>query len=465
MLRLQKFPADTDLEPLVRLFSAIASSGETEAFDPGTRRPEIMDAWLAGWQAVQSSLAGVIEELLKGSDEKSIIDFSIYRAALFPVIAFLLQNPNPVLKDEEEKPKKHPISGEPEYTRSDPFTEAINSVRGRAFQTLVMFAYREGQSFPKKAKVKLSPEVRSCYEKLLAAEKTQAIMVMFGHYLSFFYFYDRDWARGLIPSIFPAAVEKKGLFLAAWEGYLSRPLYKEILEDIVDIYLRVINLDPADYTPRRYHTPLDSGLASHAALAFMHFENFGYDSALFKAFWAKDNVERHKEFVSFIGRHAISREKPAEWIRQNKVDLERMKSFWDWALQNVTSPDVLSEFGFWMKNTGTLLDSHWLAEHIRKTLEKTGGNIHWELGMMESLPELAKVSPQDSLQILRLYLTGPAGPNDRRRAWLYVDDKLIGIFKILYENPSTKTETEGLINELLPRGSGQFWRLKEVLES
>ena len=52
-------------------------------------------------------------------------------------------------------------------------------------------------------------------------------------------------------------------------------------------------------------------------------------------------------------------------------------------------------------------------------------------------------------------------PADRR--WVYVDDDLVEIFKILYVDPPTKEPTRKLINDLLPLGSGQYWRLKEAL--
>jgi hypothetical protein len=326
-----------------------------------------------------------------------------------------------------------------------------------------MFAFRDGKTFPKDAKSKLSPEVKAVFEKCLAVENTQALMFMFGHYLPFFHAMDPVWMRALIPEIFPAEAKKKDLYLAAWEGYLTRSLSEELFEELKGVYVRAIDFDPEEYTPRRYFGELDSALAGHLALAFMHFKDFDFNADLFKHFWQVKNTKRYKEFVSFIGRHTLSRERPAAWIKEHEVDIEKVKSFWDWALEHCNDPEVLGEFGFWMKNEDGILDPHWLAEHIVCTLEQTGGNIHWELGMMQSLPQLAQVAPQEALQIIRLYLTGPTIPNGKPRAWLHVDEDLIAIFQDLYKNPSTKEGTEKLINDLLPRGNGQFWRLKEVL--
>ena len=38
----------------------------------------------------------------------------------------------------------------------------------------------------------------------------------------------------------------------------------------------------------------------------------------------------------------------------------------------------LSAFGFWMKNNEVIFDPAWLADHMRRTLEKTGGYISWD---------------------------------------------------------------------------------------
>lgn len=460
-LRLQKLQ-EMNWDGVVGLFVAITNSGLADPFDQGARARDVADVWLAGWQAVQSVMAGVIEELLKGG-EKPLIDFIKHRDQLFSTIAWLMESPDPK-KEEIEEADKDPRTGEPRYTSSDPFTHAINSVRGRAFNALVMFTSRNGSAFAKDAKSKMRPETKAAYEKCLAKEDTMAIMFMFGHYLAFLEYHDSAWLRSLVSQIFPNDPDKKDLYLAAWEGYLTRELYHELFVDFTELYRRAIQLNPAQYTPRRYFADLDEALANHIALAYMHFSDFDLDSDLFKLFWQTPNPERHKEFISFIGRHAVTRQNAAEWNKEHGVDIEKVRVFWDWALDHCDELDALKEFGFWMKAEDGVFESKWLAKHIVKTLEKTGGDIRWELSMMQSLPDLARIAPEDALRILRLYLAAPQIPKDNPRAWLYVNDELISIFKILYENQGTKNHTEQLINELLPRGNGQFWRLKEVLE-
>ena len=114
----------------------------------------------------------------------------------------------------------------------------------------------------------------------------------------------------------------------------------------------------------------------------------------------------------------------------------------------------LAAFGYWMKADAGLFENEWLANQIRRTLEKTKGVVEWEHGMMESLRSLASVSPRAALESSRLHLLvgRVADPADRR--WVYVDDDLVEIFKILYGDPVTKEPTRKLINDLLPLGNG-----------
>ena len=69
------------------------------------------------------------------------------------------------------------------------------------------------------------------------------------------------------------------------------------------------------------------------------------------------------------------------------------------------------------------------------------------------------------LKIARLYLLvgGVQGKNQQVLWLLDSDNKWFEVFEILYHNPSTKDETEGLINRLVVEGGRAFWPLKRLL--
>jgi hypothetical protein len=187
--------------------------------------------------------------------------------------------------------------------------------------------------------------------------------------------------------------------------------------------------------------------------------DLGVESPLFKKFWDTPNPKRHAEFVSFIGRSVITRDRPAEW-----VDIEKLKKFWEWALERSDDKEVYKSFGFWIPRDRSISerDMLWLAERIDETLQKTGGDIEWEIGLMDSLKALAESSPEHTLNILDLYLTHPDATSMSSRRFLQIDGELIDVFRILRRHDQEKTRA--FINKLLPINSPTFWPLKKVLD-
>jgi len=456
-----------DWANLIALCIAIKQSGEEKPFDTEKRERDSFDAWLSGWTGVHSAMTDVLQELLS-EDSTSRIDFLKYRKELFEIIGYLLKYPDPLPEDEEPKTAKMTTSspGEKEQIVSDPYSMAINTVRGRAFQTFALFMYQDGKKFSKEENIKVSSDVKKLYEAVLRGEKTRALMFMFGHYLPSFYFRDKEWVKGLFSEIFTTEPAKKNLYTAAWEGYVSTNLYEEIFfnPDIQKLYERGLALTDADYPKQKHFKEPDEGIAVHVALAFMHFTKFGFDHELFKKFWNMPNPEYHKEFISFIGRHSISRESATEWIKHNNVDIEKLKKFWDWALENCNA-DTLIGFGFWINTERSPLEIKWLAEHARKTLEKSNGYVEWEYGLMRSLSSFVKDAPEDTLAILRVHLLEEVAKHEPVRTWLHMDAEVYDAFKKLYANKTTKEGVRGLINELLPYRNGMFWGLKTILEN
>ncbi|MBI3589495.1 MAG: hypothetical protein HY093_03755 [Candidatus Liptonbacteria bacterium] len=451
---------------LIALCVTIKKSGETKPFDSGNRERDTFDAWLSGWTGVHSAMTDVVQELLT-EERGAKIDFPKYRDDLFGVIGYLLSYPDPVPADEEPKTAKMTTTppGAKEQMVSDPYSMAINTVRGRAFQAFALFMYQDGKKFSKNEKIKISLDVKGLYEAVLKKENTRALMFMFGHYLPSFYFRDKEWMQSLFSQIFSAEPTKKNLYTAAWEGYVSANLYDEIFfnPDTQKLYERGLALTDSDYPQQKHFKEPDEGVAVHVALAFMHFSKFDFDHDLFKKFWSMPNPEYHKEFISFIGRHSISRKSAAEWIKYNKVDIEKLKKFWDWALKNCNI-DALTGFGFWINMERSPLDTKWLASHARQTLEKTKGYVEWEYGLMRSLAAFAKEAPEDTLAILRAHLLEEVAKHEPVRTWLHMDAEVYDTFKELYKNEATKEGVRTLVNDLLPYRNGMFWGLKSILE-
>ncbi len=443
-----KFLKDTNFENLVALIEDITKSGREDDFKEKELDRDKYDTWLAGWSAVYNVVSDIIKELLEEKDGATLINFLNYRTRILEIIKYLFSYPDPTTEENFRE------------NGSDPFITAINSVRGRAFEALTLFIYQDGKQFSKEDKIKISKEVKELYQKVLEKEETFAVMFMYGRYLPSFYYRDKERIKGLLPKVFPE--KNDDLYLAAWEGYLSASLYGDMFTDFSDLYERAIKFDSVNYTKRRYSIELDDGLATHLALAFVHFKDFTLESSLFNLFWDTSNIKRHKYFVSFIGRHVISRDNPAAFISENKIDIEKIKGFWEWLLKKGGDSEIFAEFGFWMNNQGNIYnDLKWLAERIFETLNKSGGIVDWDYALIKILPELAKKAPRETLEILKLYLL--SGKLKPAQSTYRIGD-LLEVFNILYSNKDLEKDVYDFINELWVKGGSTFWRLGEIIK-
>lgn len=466
IVRKKGLSPDIEWGELFKLFEEVSLYFGKSPVENGELRSErsVSISILAGWDAVHSALADLVGELCKSEkDGRGIVDFRKYREQFLKLIRYLLSYSDPNTKDEICNPRPSTRGGEVEYDCSDPFTQAINSVRGKAFEALVNFTYRDSERFSKDALVKIDSDVKDIYEAVLDRENTRALFFLFGHYFPSFYFRDRKWARNFFGKLFDFSPVRRDLSLAAWEGYLANNLYKELFQDLEVYYLQAIELDKNDSTPREYFKDIDEALATHIALAFMHFPDFTLESRVFQRFWKKEFSKRHKEFVSFIGRYAISRDQAKIWIEQNKIDSKKLEKFWDWILKESIDARVLEAFGFWTDAEWGVFDSAWQTEHVFETLKKTKGIIEGDHKFQQALLVYAKASPEKTIEILRLYLLENLAKKTENQEWIYIADEISDVFRVLYENSATKKKTYDLINDLLPHGNGLFWKLKEVI--
>jgi len=141
-----------------------------------------------------------------------------------------------------------------------------------------------------------------------------------------------------------------------------------------------------------------------------------------------------------------------------------LKEFWDWILKNYKQPKSLAEFGFWVNTDKEIFDIPWLAEHLRKAMEVTKGELTWDYGLTKSIITLAKNAPSDTLEILKLLLLESGVRSKRLLVPFSVENERFEAFKILYANPKTKNGVYMLINDLIREGGSMFWKLEEIVK-
>lgn len=457
---------------VINLCMAIKVSGEKDPFEQERRDRRGFDTFRAGWVAVHSAMTDVLKAWLTKKNGLMPIDFGEYRDRIFSIVRYLLSYPNPSPEDEQIEPdtSKTKSPWNADYKISSPFSMAINSVRGKAFEAFVWFVCRDDKNFKEEDNVKIADDVKELYEGVLKKENTRAIRFLFGHYLLIFYSRDRDWIRNILPRIFPQKPAKKLLYTAAWEGYLANKLYKEIFFDpeIQKLYERGFALTDADYPQQKHFKAPDESLAEHLALAFMHCEEFGDEHPLFCAFLEKNDPELYAKFVNFLGRSFVSgdSENARELFQKKPGSKQRLMIFWEWLLEHCKDPKPFTKFDSWINLEKEIFKPAWLSRQVKKTLKKTKGRLGSDYQLAKSIIRLAQANPKDTLEIARWYLLeGGVRCNEPRKfSYVNVENEWKEAFKILHDTPETKSETSALINKLIQEGGRPFWDLKEILD-
>jgi hypothetical protein len=427
---------------ILNLFKTIEIEGEMTPF---IRKDD--KSWLIDWIEVHNVITDILLHILEDTDkEKKETIHKEHREQIKSLIAYLF-----TIKDSPSKEQEKPEYG-------DPYQVAINSVRGRAYESFVAFTENDGK--------KLKEDIKTLYIKTLC-DDSLAVRFVIGRYLAFFYFRDKEFMISLFPKIFPKdEAEKKDIYFATWEGYLSNTLYDKLFVELNDYYHYAITLNPKEYTQRKYLIGLDESLADHLALSFAHLD-LKRESPLFKHFWNISNTTRHKEFISFIGRSCLTRSQAGDdWLKENKVSKKKLVDFWEWAIKNITEPEVLSGFGFWVNPDKEVLSDDIVVEEIAQTLKKSGGDIEWEHGLMKRLTIFAEKNSDKTLEIISSYLLNSENNlNQKHYLPILYNNEIKKALMIIYKksSASTKQKVVGLINTLIEKGSEPFWYLKEVI--
>jgi len=431
---------------ILNLFEAVRLSGETNNFKREDRKDKI--DWLADWITVHKVMADILLYISENKENRTEIHKK-YRDKLLNIIGYLF-----TIKDSPNKDDERPEYGEL-------YTIAINSVRGRAFEAFVVFAENDGKA--------LLDDTKDVYKKVLS-DNSLAVRFVVGRYLATFYFRDKDFIVENLSEIFPKGnPDKKDVYLATWEGYLSSTLYDKLLVDLDEYYKHAVSLSPDDYTDRKYLKGLDESLAIHLSLAYIHL-SLGVDGELLNLFWNKKNKVRHKEFISFIGSHCLTRDRAGEeWFKENKVDKKKILEFWNWILENhsLTEPESFSGFGYWINQDKEVLEDEIVIENMAKTMEISNGNIDWDYGLLKRLTTFAEIDPDNTFKIIKHYLLDNNGSlNKNRRIPFMHDGEIQAALNIVYKkgDKQSKEEIKNFINILIEKGSSVFWSLKDIIK-
>lgn len=438
-----KFTED-QLKEIFSIFVNIYKSGEKDNFERRKEKSGSM-AWLTDWIGVLRVVADIVLCIVDNKEDG--INFQKRnRNDILNIIKYLLTI--------KESPRAEEETGE----YGELFGVAINSVRGRAYQSLIAFVQNDGK--------KLNKDIKKVFEDTLN-DPSLAVQFVVGYYLAVFYFRDKEFIRRLLPDVFPKDdPEKFNIYWARWEGYLSNMLYEKLFIELREYYEYAIKFN-GEYPKRKYFKDLDESLGSHMALAYAHFDlNIG--DGLFNLFWNNGNAKEQEQFVSFIGRSTLTRGQASdEWLEANKVSKEKLLKFWNWAIKNINNKEVLGGFSYWINPDKEILGDNEVIVLAKRTMKKSGGNADWEYGLMKRLKIFAEKNWEATLDVIRNYFLDANNKiNENLRYPIIYREELKEALEVIYnkEDKNIKKQVKKLISDLIDAGSSNFWYLKDVLK-
>lgn len=155
------------------------------------------------------------------SSQKGIIDLSTYKNIIWEIIEYLCYY--------EWDPEK---SIENTKTNMDPYTSAINSVRGNALIAVIdyalWYASRTKDNFSSDVKYPNRFVGEDRIQKLLEDKLTNkqddpslAVHSVFGVYLANLAYLNYEWVKSNIENIFPSEKDKEIYWMTAWGGFIN----------------------------------------------------------------------------------------------------------------------------------------------------------------------------------------------------------------------------------------------------
>jgi hypothetical protein len=394
-------PAFRDLHPtyLGHFLSGLAKSNWAErswdwdeildtvdwvACQGGGKADEADDALEHTWRTTKLEAVRLVDAAVRNNG----IDFK-YRERVWSVLHALSSDPDPAVDEDDIWAKK------------EPWTQALNTVRGEVFQSIMQYALWCHRHIPKEAHPKgfgNLPEVRKILDEHLdvGCEPAPAIRSVYGQFFPWLQLIDRRWAEDNANAIFSPEPDHQVFWYAAWGAYI---LFDQPYDDVLDSLLAQYSLacerldDSSEEVERR---ELGNRLAEHLMIFFWRGKLAGEAGKdLLAKFWSNAPVRARGHAVWFLGRTLKDTS-----IEVSPDLMEQFQALWDSRLgaEAEDKSEELSYFGSWLASGR--FPPAWSLQKLRETLAQSRALKDRE-AVFEALPSVAASEPLLTIQALR----------------------------------------------------------------
>jgi len=389
LIEASKNKVEMDWDSILSLVTNIIERAKNKNLPDFEKAEKGRDRMETDWDNVLQEVARII---LKGLDSNN---FTLKQEKkIWDILVFLCEHPDPTPEHEEK------FGG----NNTDPFTMSINTVRGDAFHALFAYIFwynRIKKTSEKDWKLEIPQKTKEVLEKHLDKEHDSSLTIrsVYGRFLPWLLSHGKDWAKNLIPKIFPE--DDIDLRYASWETYLSNMVFQDAYTTLRPQYEQALDDIKKGIVPKRqYWCEVVERLSEHAMISYAFEIEKGKD-AFYKSFFGKASGKCRGMAVSMAGRHFVSRDNfPKEEIHPK---IKTLQKFWDWRLDESYAVSELREFGWWTK-LGRF-DDKWMLERLLKTVQKTKGDVDGEFVVMDSLVALSEKYPDLCAKITKEIFT------------------------------------------------------------
>ncbi|MGA2608706.1 MAG: hypothetical protein ABSH01_14775 [Terriglobia bacterium] len=345
---------------------------------------------------------------------------------------------------------------------NDPLTNAINSVRGVAMETVVRYAdwVRKGFERSGDGGVLLTQgfdamlDVKKVLETHLDsnAEPSITIRAVYGEYLPFLQHLDRKWTEENTARILPR--NELQFWHAAWDTYVCYCApYDDVFEWLKEEYaFAVQRIGTHKHEWGNPEAP-DHSLAQHLMTYYWR-GKLDDQGALLDAFYHRADGKLRGQALNFVGWSLRNTKEPipGEIAQRLKTLLERRVGATRERPEG--GAEELREYGWWFASGK--LDDEWAVNRLLDVLRL----VKWvepDHMVVERLTDLSRAMPLQCIQALTMMVEGDA------KGWgvLRWRDKAKDIIRAARRsgNPESRRMAEDLVNLLGSRGHFDFGEL------
>jgi hypothetical protein len=334
------------------------------------------------WGWARRELAGLLDQGLREGPAELPLNA---RHRIWSILEALVDDPDP---SPDREVSEHD-------SRPDFSTMSINATRGVVLHAVVRYALWVERLIgdEKFGGERSIPEVATLLDVRLAVDRSLAVRSVYGQWFPQFVRMDEQWARRLVPHVFPLAIEHGPFFDAAWDGYIKfNSPYDEVFAMLKEAYGHAVDrMDPASGRSSFSGDP-----AKRVGEHLLPLRARGEAAAvkLFEHYWKAAPPQLRDELLTSTG-----------WSLGNSESLppgvaERLMRTWGWILQDTSQAEevgALGGFGAWFG--ATALDDRWLLEQAVELLQR-GVYLQPDHAVYEALPRLASSHPALALEVL-----------------------------------------------------------------